>query len=269
MSDPVQGNSMTMEEMEAADAADKTAAAATPSVAEKEAQEKIQRLENAVRLSEDARIRAVAESAAKAVAPPPAPVAAPVPEGPKDLSAEELEAMVQENPTKALQMAMEQTRRVTTRDLEARIGPLVNAGYSTAETMARTKHAADFAILGPEIDAFLATIPEVQKRAALGNSEGWDTMLNYVRGQHVDKLVGARVKTEIAAQLAAARGEQVSSAPSNIASPGAVAPPVAVNGGVVFDATTVEIMKQVLNCEDTPKARAEWVKWSNASAGRA
>lgn len=265
-----QGNSMTMEEMEAADAADKVAAAKEPTAAEKEAADRIQRLETAVRVSEDARLRALAEAAAAKAAVQPPPTPAPVPDGPKDLTAEELEAMVAENPTKALQLAMEQTRRVTTRDLEARIGPLVNAGFSTAEAMARQKHAADFEILGPEIEAFLKTIPEQQKRTALGNAEGWETMLNYVRGQHTDKIVDARIEKAIAARLGGARADQQTSAPSNIAAPGAVTPPSPTGGrGIVWDATTIEIMKTVLNTEDTPKARAEWEKWNSPNAGRA
>ncbi len=227
------------------------------------------RLADSLRASEDARVRAIAEQAARAAVPAPVAAPAPVaPEGPKDLTAEELEALVREDPTKALTLAMEQTRRRTTRDLEARINPLINAGFSTAEQMARAKHASDFELLGPEIDAFMKTIPEDQKRVALGNAEGWETMLNYIRGQNVDKIVSARVDKAITDRLGAARSDQAASAPKSIATATVPDAPVMAANGVVWDATTIEIMKNVLNCEDTPKARAEWTKWSNAKSGQ-
>jgi hypothetical protein len=264
--EPQQGNSMTLDEMEAADAREKAATSATPTPEQKAAEERIQRLEASLRLSEDARTKAIAEAAARAAVPAPAPApVAPAPEEPKDLTAEELEQLVREDPTKALTLAMEQTRRRTTRDLEARINPLVNANVTTAEAMARQKYASDFEILGPEIEAFMKTIPEAQRRVALADSQGWDTMLSYVRGQNMDKVVSARVDKAINERLGTARAGQAAVTPPNLSS--SVATPAPVVGGVVFDATTIEIMKNVLNCEDTPAARAEWTKWANARAG--
>ena len=259
--------SMTMDEMGELDKADEAAKAAETTPEQKEIADKIQRLETALRVSEDARVRAVATEAARAAAPTPAPAPAPVvDEGPKDLTAEELDAMVREDPTKALQMAMEQTRRRTTKDLEARLNPLVSANVTNAEQMARAKYADDFKILGPEIEAFMKTIPEAQKRVALGDPAGWETMLNYVRGQNMDKIVSARVDKAVSDRLGAARSDQAAAAPPSLTAGGTATPDVSASG-LVWDATTIEIMKNVLNTEDTPKARAEWTKWYNAKSG--
>lgn len=259
--------SMTIDEMGELDKADEAAKAAELTPEQKEAAEKIQRLETALRVSEDARVREIAKEAARQAVPAPAPVQAPpVDDGPKDLTAEELDALVREDPTKALTLAMEQTRRRTTRDLEARLNPLVNANVTNAEQMARQKYASDFEVLGPEIEAFMKTIPDAQRRVALADPAGWETMLNYVRGQNMDKIVNARVDKAINDRLGAARGDQAATAPPNIAA-GGVATPAIVASGLVWDATTIEIMKNVLNCEDTPAARAEWTKWYNAKAG--
>lgn len=258
--------SMTMDEMDEVNKADAKAAAAEPSPEAKEAAEKIQRLDSALRKSEEDRMRLVAREEATRVAPAPAPVVAvPVQEGPKDLTAEELEALVREDPTEALKQAMEQTRRRTTRDLEARLAPLANAGYQSAESQAKVKYADDFALLGPEIDTFIKTMPEAQRLAALGNSEGWDTMLSFIRGKHMDKVITHRIDKQLKERLDSARTDQSSSAPPNISAPTVTSPPVV--GNLVFDATTIEIMKTMLGTEDTPAARAEWTKWSNKSSG--
>jgi hypothetical protein len=132
--------------------------------------------------------------------------------------------------------------------------------------MARSKYAADFEVIGGEIEAFMKTMTEQEKRAALGNAGGWETMVNYVRGQNMDKIVNARIEKALEQRLGTARNDQHASAPPNIAASGVTTPAPAISG-VVFDATTIEVMKTVLNSEDTPLARAEWVKWSNKSSG--
>ena len=256
---------MTFDEMGEAEQADKETVA-EPTPAEKEAKERIERLEASLRLSEEARIRAIAEGAARGAAPAPAPEAPKV-EGPKDLTAEELQTLMQEDPAKALMLGMEQTRRKVTQEVEARMAPMVNSGYDAQAAMAKQKFAADFEVIGPEIDAFIKTMPLDARNAALGNQEGWTTMINYLRGQNIDKIVTAKIGKEIDTRMAAARGDQASSAPVPIDSGVKSPPPPSSVGGVVFDSTTIEIMKTVLNTDDTPKARAEWVKWSNKNSG--
>lgn len=256
-------SSMNFEEMQEAEEQAKPPVEASP--AEKEAQARIERLEASLRLSEESRIRAIAEGAARGAVPAPVPESK-APEGPKDLTAEELQNLMQEDPTKALMLGMEQTRRKVTQEVEQRMAPMVNSGYDAQASMAKQKFASDFDVIGPEIDAFIKTMPIAQRNAALGNQEGWETMVNYLRGQHIDKIVSARITKEIDQRMNSARGDQISSAPVPIDS-GVRTPPPQSSGGIVFDSTTIEIMKNILNTDDTPKARAEWVKWSNKSAG--
>jgi hypothetical protein len=245
------------------DAAEKAAKVAAPSAASIESTAQLEKLQQALRTSEEARMRAIAEAeAAKAVrAAAPAAPAPAVPTGPKDLTFEELAEIQREDPTKALTLAMEQTRRRTTEDLNARLGPMASATYASAEMTARAKYAEDFEAFGDKITEFIdKQIPVAERAKALSDPTSWGTLIDYLRGQNIDRVIDYRGKKA----GAVTRERERQAAPPSLAS-GATAPAFAsADSGMVFDSTTIEIMENILGVDDSPAARAEWVKWHRA-----
>lgn len=217
--------------------------------------------DEALRISEQARddARRMTDIATRAapVAAPPVPIAAT----PKDLTEEELKELVSTNPAEAIRLAMEQTRRKTTEDFNARLGPLVSSAASSVEAQARVKYSADFAVLEPEIKEFIERIPVANRAAALGSMEAWDALISYQRGQHIDKVVDARLEAAITKRLGNARNGQQAAAPTNL-SGGTQASVPTSDGGVVWDAYTIDILDKTFG-GDTPENRLEYTKWKN------
>lgn len=204
------------------------------------------RLSEALRMSEQARLSAVA----------PAPVAAtPPPAEPKELTDEEIRAIYDEDPLKAVEIKQAQLLRKMEKQYEARLAPLFAGSETSAEQNARQKYQDEFALFGDEIKTVIDNIPN---RAILSQPGTWDDIISYIRGKsgNFEKLADARYEKQRQNAVGAARqvqegltGFQVRPGPSEI-STGKVS---AAN----LDKTQLEIAEKLgMSVED-------YVKWSN------
>lgn len=200
MSDPTGPVSMTLDDIEAQEAAQAEAAknAQAPDLTAiklegdnipaelrgKSISEVVQQygsLATALRISESAR-----------TATPAAPPAAPVVEEPKDLTMEELTALHAEDPLRAMQVMQEQADRRAQKNLETRLAPIAAASAANVEAAARVKYADEFTLFGDQISQLAAQIPNAKQ--VLSNPAAWDDLISLIRGRagNFEKIVEHR-----------------------------------------------------------------------------
>jgi hypothetical protein len=150
----------------------------------KSAQEAINGLVDALKVSEQARQQALltAEAAVKT----PAPVAPPPPPAPKELTIEELKALHDEDPFKAIQVMHQQAEQRVLRQYEERVRPLISGVASSAEQQARAKYADEFELFGDQISV-----------------RG--------RGGNIEKLIERKTKPKVEERRATAQQQQAES----------------------------------------------------------
>lgn len=212
------GNEVSIEDFEAVEAASK-AAAAGPALltgddipeqfrgkSAKEIAEMADRSMKALRVSEEARLAALE---ARAAAPVPVAPAAPPAEDPQEMTDEQFDALYEEDPKRALRVAAERIALTTERNILARMAPLQAGQRDSAEAAARAKYTEEFELLGDEIKAVVAKIPNQQYLSSPG---AWDDVISFVRGKNIDKVVDARMKKVGAANESTARAAQFASA---------------------------------------------------------
>lgn len=196
MSDPAGPVSITLDEMEAQQAAEAAAAGQKPAdltaiklegdhvpaeLRGKSIAEAIQQYGSvaaALKISEQARTAA-----------PAAPPAAPVVEEPKDLTNEELAALHAEDPLRAMQVMQEQADRRAQKNLDIRLAPIAAGAAAQVEQAARTKYADEFALFGDQISQLAAQIPNAKQ--VLTNPAAWDDLISLIRGRpgNFDKII--------------------------------------------------------------------------------
>lgn len=178
--------------------------------------------------------------------------APPVPEPPKEeppLTDEQLAELHTTDPIKAIKYMQSLAINAAARNYDARLTSLAQSTTAGAEAQARTKYAAEFEALGPEISAMVQQIPNAAQ--VLTSSEAWERLISLVRGTpgNFEKIIQHRAgKT-----LEAARAGQVADAGISMTS--AVRAPAPVGGGQL-DATQKEIAGKLGLTE------AEYLHWS-------
>lgn len=239
--------SVTLEEIGAMEAAS-TAAAAAPVVDEKlELQRK--GLEEALRISEEARLRtqsmldqAMAQTASKP---------APQPDEPKEISDDELAQLYVTDPIKAIKVASDQAAKRTERNLVGRMGGLYEGASTMVEQRAREKYAVEFELFKDDIAEVIRTVPNAKQ--ALSTTEAWDDLIRYVRGKdaNLEKLIAHRTN----GGRSAAQAGQAAGAGATLASGGAgIAGGSGSNYGL--DAVQMEI------ADKTGMSYADYAKWA-------
>jgi hypothetical protein len=218
MSDPMGAVEVTLDEMEKAtqelpkvpSLADiKLEGDDVPAIVRgKSAQEAINGLVDALKVSEQARQQALltAEAAVKT----PAPVAPPPPPAPKELTIEELKALHDEDPFKAIQVMHQQAEQRVLRQYEERVRPLISGVASSAEQQARAKYADEFELFGDQISR---AIDQFGARDLLSNPGTWDDIVAYVRGRggNIEKLIERKTKPKVEERRATAQQQQAES----------------------------------------------------------
>ena len=172
----------------------------------KEIADAADRAQQALRISENARLKAL-EDRANAPLAPAAPVVTE--QAPQELTEEEFDALYEEDPKRALRIAAERIALTTERNVLARIAPMQAGARSQAESMARQKYPDEFEILSEEIKAVVAKIPNPQY---LSSPDAWDDVIAYVRGHNIDKIVERKIKKASESNEAAARAAQTANA---------------------------------------------------------
>lgn len=253
-----QGNSMTMEEIEAGIAApvappkleevklegdDVPEAFKGKSAAELVAHNKA--LETSLRLSESARIALERPQA-------PAPVA-PVAEAPAPrITREQLQEIYEKDPLEAFAVMSDLAIQNAARHYEARMSNIELGSTGAAEAQAKAKYGTEFEVLGKEIEAVRRAVPD---QSIFNSPKAWEDLVSYVRGQpeNFDKIVDARAgKTTRTAE--AARAEQEADIGFSATPVLRAAPPGRVK---TLDATQKEIAATLGLTE------AEYIKWHN------
>lgn len=200
----------------------------------------VRALQEALRISEEARRDHRVERPAET---PPEP----------KKTKEELAALMQSDPIAAIAYMQGESMKIVTENFERRFGSLMKGSESTAESLARQKYPTEFEMFGTQINEFIATLPEAN-RASLGTTAGWDDLISWFRGRpgNFEKLSAKLVEKQTNAAAIAAQAAQAAGAGATIRSE--VRSPQASGGGQL-DATEKEIAK-TLGLTD-----AEYITW--------
>lgn len=142
-------------------------------------------MNESTRAAQEARDAALRAEGARGAAPPPPP------ETVKDLSRDELKAMYDEDPMKALEVMEAQLTRRVAAHVEARIEPLTAGTVSAAENWARQEYPDEFQLFGDKIKGMVDSIPNKQ---VFSSKKGWEDAVAYIRGQagNFEKLIEHR-----------------------------------------------------------------------------
>jgi hypothetical protein len=149
--------------------------------------------EQALRISEEARIRAEQRLTSQPAVPAPAP-SAPAPDALEMLTDEQIQKIIDEKgPLAAMRAVQAQTFKLAERHLNTRLDGLNAAGTVSAQRAAETKYPVEFELFGDEIKKIVADAPD---KSQLANATNWDSIIAYVRGKegniqkYVTKLAG-------------------------------------------------------------------------------
>lgn len=133
----------------------------------------------ALRISEDARIRAE-ERLRAAPAPAAAPTAAQ-PDPVEMLTDDQIAKIAEEKGlTAALRIVQAQTFKLAERHLNTRLEGMQAAGSVSAENAAKAKYPMEFELFGDEIKKIATDAPD---KSQLANANNWDSIIAYVRGK--------------------------------------------------------------------------------------
>lgn len=203
-------------------------------------------LQKALKISEEARQTAVAVATSLSSRAPAASAAPTAPAAPeeKELTAEDLKKIHEEDPLRAMMLTIEQNNKKLLRAFESRVAPLVSGTAANGETAARTKYPTEFQVLGKEIQEFVGTLND-QQRAALAQPGAWDQLVKYVRGENLDKMIAHHVSAQNKTTLDTARQKQDEDAALPIGVSGGGNRQPQINPKVQWDSTMDEIIKQL------------------------
>jgi len=214
-----------------------------------------QALEDTLRMSESARQQALtmAQIAAqrgsdipKSVEPEPEPL----------ITAEDVAAAFQDDPTKGIQLMTKMNDQSIARAASSfaqRIDPLLSGTVGAVELQARQKYPDEFQLYSDEIKDVLGRLPN---KNAMSSMDSWDDMIAYVRGKNPEKLFQHRMSAETTRKAGEAQEQQRTVAGLSMTSAQRTPAP---SGGPVFDDTTKEVCK-VLGISE-----ADYAKWSKVN----
>jgi len=145
-------------------------------------------LQTATSAAEAARAAAELASQNRQSAPPP-------PEEVKELSREEIKALYDEDPLKAIEVIEEQAARRVSAHIESRLAPLTQGTMSAAENWARQEFGDEFELFEKDIKALVNNVPN---KAVFTTKEGWQDAVAYIRGKagNFEKLIDHRREKE-------------------------------------------------------------------------
>lgn len=213
---------------------------------------RVKALQEALRISEEGRLRTEAMRAAPAV----------VDAGPAKLTEEQLAKLYEENPLKAIAYMQEQANRVLLENVSARLEPLVSGGATSAREMAKAKYPDEFALFGGDIQKMLDD-PRVSK-SSMNNVQAWDDLISFIRGQpaNFEKLIDHRAAKTRSADAGTAQAAQAAAAGAHTRSD--VRPPAPTGNGTL-DAIEMEIARALAPDKDPEQAYADYRQWKGVA----
>lgn len=215
---------------------------------------RVKALQEALRISEEGRLRQEGMLRTRSEAAAPA--------GPAKLTKEQLAKLYEDSPLEAIAYMQEQANQTLLDNVSARLEPLVAGGATSAREMARVKYPDEFVLFGPDIQKMLDD-PRVSK-SSMNNVQAWDDLMSYIRGQpaNFEKLVEHRAAKTRNADAGAAQAAQAAAAGAHTRSD--VRPPPA-SGGAVLDATEMEIARALAPDKDPEQAYADYKTWKGVA----
>lgn len=260
----VEGNQVTLEEVEKQIAADTVVAAKPDYAAMKleidglpdtlkgksvlEVVDHAKRVEEALRISEKAREEAANGPKTVYVEREQQQF---IPQGPTKLTREQVKELYDNDPLAAFEYMQTQSTAMINQNVEARTAQLRNGIAVSAETQAKQKYSEDFQLFGKEISDIVSRLPD---KSALAMPGAWDDIVTYVRGQNVDKLIEYRTNKKETEGREAAQRSQAATAPLGTLAAQRTPAPISANGEL--DPIRKEIA-QKLGLTDE-----EYTKWS-------
>lgn len=186
---------------------------------------KVNALENALKLSETARLEA--QQAALSGQP------APIPPEETPLSEDELSQLMQTDAVAAVRYMQERAIKEAEKHLERRLAGLSTGGISAAQAQAKAKYPVEFQIFEQEISAAIGQL-NAQGREMLANPANWDQLVGYIRGQpgNFERYIEHHNKTAAESAAAAAREAAVKSSGFSASSNRQVNPPSTDDSGL-------------------------------------
>jgi hypothetical protein len=146
--------------------------------------ERATRLEQALQISESARLR----STPSAPAPQPVPSTPVAPPAP---TREQLQELYDRDPLEAMAAMTIMAEQRVRQEYQGRMQPMVDSARSSAEQAARARYAEDFELFGDQIKEVVAQVDP----QALTNPAAWESLVAYVRGrpENLEKIVEKRI----------------------------------------------------------------------------
>jgi hypothetical protein len=211
---------------------------------------RVKALADALRISEEARLRqkALADQIRE---PPPA-------DAPKELTSEELKKLWDENPMAAIEQMLDRRDKVLAKSLDTRLGTLAQSTASSARESAERKYPDEFKTLAKEIDETIAEL----RNPNLTSMKNWDDFIAYVRGKNFEKVVKAREDRLKEEAASAARTSQAASAGAHAGSQ--IRPSPTAAGGELDDVEK-EIARAMNPGMPAEDAYAEHRKWKGVA----
>lgn len=125
----------------------------------------------------------------------------------KDLTREELKAVYDEDPLKAIEIIEQQAARRLTTHVESRLSAITEGTVGQAEGWARQEFGDEFELFGDKIMDMVKSIPNKQ---VFASKKGWEDAVAYIRGQkgNFEKLIEHRSNKENTVNSREARDRQ-------------------------------------------------------------
>lgn len=230
------------------------AAAAAAAAGQSPEAARIAALENALRISEEARKRQ--ENLPGREPAPPAPEPKP------KLTREQLKELHEKDPLAAIEYLLEGTVALQNENLERRLTPLVSGGLEAQKAAARARYPDEFELFGSEIEHMLKD-PRIDQKA-LSQPKAWDDLISYIRGNNFDKLVEHRGKRDRDRAQREAQERERAAAGTHAAGGERRPPPPAVETGL--DKTEQTIALGLFPHLSEDEAYKEYTKWKGVTS---
>lgn len=216
--------------------------------------EQTKRLNEALRISEDARL-----ALANTSRPTQVVVQQPEREVP-DLTDEQLKTLMEENPLAAVQYIRQDSEKRILQHIDSRFRPLAEGNVAAAMELAKRNYPLEFKVFEKDINSILDKIPDKSTLSTVG---AWEQLVSYVRGQpgNIDRYIEARNE----ASRSDAQQAERTRAGFSVSTGGASSPaPTRESGDEYFglDETERRIAEATIMGAKTPKdAWKEYSHW--------
>ena len=210
---------------------------------------KVTALQEALRISEEARKRT--EETLRSIG-----TATQTKKEEKELTEEELNELYQKNPLQAISIMTAKAVKLSEENISRRLEPLIHGGATNAKILAQSKYPDEFALFPSEIAQL-----EEKYSGGMSNPGAYDDLIAFIRGRpgNFEKLVEHITKKADEKKAEEARQREQSGAGSHTRSD--LRPPPPANEDYKLDDTEKEIARTILSDLEPEDAYKEYAKY--------